>query len=321
VNQKEKLLVVMIPCFNEEKTIGQVIDRIPRKIRGISKTKVLVINDGSSDCSAAIARKHGAIVISHPINRGLGQTFVDGIDKALRLGADIIVNIDGDLQFNPKDIPKLVKPIIEEHFNFVTGTRYKDHREYNMKNRGLKNWGNKVFVRIINWITGHNYTDVSCGFRAYSRKAALKLQLFGHFTYTHETFLDLVHKGFIACEVPVKVRPLRQNGQSHVSGNLFKYAYSALKIIGRSFRDYHPFKFFGSISLIVFLVGLIPIVIFFVHYFTTGRMSPFKSYAIGGAFLLVMSFLIFMLALLADMMGRIKDLEEEIIYQIKRKNK
>lgn len=318
---KPKTLVVMIPCYNEAKTIGQAIDQIPKRIHGISKVKVLVINDGSTDKSKDIALKHGAIVISHGVNKGLGRTFNDGIEKSLRLGADIIVNMDGDLQFNPKDIKKLVKPIIDDHFNFVTATRYKKYLKYNTNHRGIKNFGNKLFVKIINMITGHEYTDVSCGFRAYSRKAALKLQLFGHFTYTHETFLDLVHKGYVACEVPVKVRPLRKNGKSHISGNLFKYAYSALKIIGRGFRDHQPLRFFGIMSFVTFMIGFIPIIIFAIHYFATGSMSPFKSYAIAGAFLLVISFLMLMLALLADMLGRVKDLEEEIIYQIKRKRK
>ena len=317
-NMRPKTLVVMIPCLNEEASIGEVIKQIPKKIPKIAKVKILVINDGSTDKSVEIAKKHGAHILSHPIHRGLGVTFRDGIERALRLGADIIVNIDGDLQFNPKDIKKMVKPITDQHYNFVTATRYVKYLKYNSKGRGIKNWGNKFFAKLIWRITGEKYTDVSCGFRAYSRQAAQKLSLFGHFTYTHETFLDLIHKGYKAYEVPIKVRPNREKGKSNISGNLYKYGISALKIIVRGFRDHQPLKFFGILSLITFFIGFIVILHFTIHWSITGSMSPFKSYAIGGAFLVVISFLLFVLALLADMIGRVKDLEEDIVYRLRR---
>ncbi len=317
---KPKKLIVMIPCLNEEKTLPLVIKSIPKKIPGISTIKVLVINDGSTDNSVKIAKKLKAYVISHPFNCGLGQTFRDGIDKALRLGADIIVNIDGDMQLNPKDIPKLVEPIINNKVNFVTGTRYKEYLEHNLKGRGIKNFGNKFFAKLINIITNSNYTDVSCGFRAYSRKAAMKLQLFGHFTYTHETFLDLIHKGFVAVEVPIKVKPKRSNGKSKISGNLIKYGNSALKIIIRGSRDHQPLKFFGILSLIIFFIGFAFGVFLIIVKIKTGMLSPFKSFGFISGFLIGISFLMFIVALLADMLGRVKDLEEEILYNLKKNN-
>lgn len=316
---RKKILVVMIPCFNEEKTLSQVISLIPREIRGISETKILVINDGSTDKSAQIAKKNKVYLISHHTNRGLGQTFRDGIEKALKLGADIIVNIDGDMQLNPKDITKLVRPIVNKKFDFVTGTRYKKYLKHNLKGREIKNFGNKLFTWLINRITGQKFSDVSCGFRAYSRKAAMKLQLFGHFTYTHETFLDLIHKGFIACEIPIKVQPNRQNGESKISGNLIKYANSALKIIARGFRDHDPLKFFGLLSFFLFAVGFLIGIFLIIFNIKTGSFTPYKSFGFVSGFLIGVSFLIFIVALLADMLGRVKDLEEEIIYQIKKR--
>lgn len=316
--KSHKTLVVMIPCLNEEATIGEVIKRIPKKIPKIEKIKVLVINDGSTDKSAQIAKKNGAYVASHPIRRGLGDTFKDGIERALRLGADIIVNIDGDLQFDPKDIPKLIKPITDEHFNFVTATRYQKYLEYNSRGRGIKNWGNKIFAKLIYRITGQKYTDVSCGFRAYSRQAAAKLSLFGHFTYTHETFLDLIHKGYRAYEVPVKVRPSREKGKSNISGNLYKYGYSALKIIFRGFRDHRPLMFFGYLSVLVFIIGFIFGLILLIHYFVTGSFHPYVFLGAISGILFIISLLLFTLALIADMLGRIKDLEEDIIYRLRR---
>lgn len=139
----------MIPCLNEEASIGEVIKQIPKRIPKIAKINILVIDDGSTDKSPKVAKKHGAYVLSHPVNKGLGFTFRDGIEKALSLGADIIVNIDGDLQFDPQDIPKLIKPITDGHYNFVTATRYQKYLKYNAKGRGIKNWGNKFFARLI----------------------------------------------------------------------------------------------------------------------------------------------------------------------------
>lgn len=310
----------MIPCFNEEKTLATVINAIPKKIPRISKVKILVINDGSSDDSVKIAKKLKVHIFSHPINRGLGQTFRDGIEKSLRLGADIIVNIDGDMQFNPKDITKLIKPIIEDKYNFVTATRYKKYLKYNLNGRGIKNFGNKFFAWLINKITGSNYTDVSCGFRAYSRKAAMKLQLFGHFTYTHETFLDLIHKGFIAIEVPIKVRPKRQSGESRISKNLYKYGYSAIKIIVRGFRDHQPLRFFGMLSVIITSIGVLFGSFLTIHWIITESLTPYKSFGFIGGFMVGVGFLMFILALLADMLGRIKDTQEEVLYQLRKNN-
>lgn len=310
----------MIPCYNEEKTIAQVINGIPKKIPGISKIEVLVINDGSTDDTARIAKKMKAHLVSHVVNKGLGITFRDGIENTLRLGADIIVNIDGDMQFDPGDITKLVQPIVKNGANAVTATRYKEYLDYNLKGRRLKNIGNKLFAWLISKITGKNFSDVSCGFRAYSREAAMKLQLFGHFTYTHETFLDLVHKGFVPIEVPVKVRPNRAYGKSKISRNLVEYGYSAIKIVVRSFRDHRPLDFFGTLGLFVVSIGLVFGIVFLYHWITTGSASPYKTYGFIGGFLVAIGFLVLVVALLADMIGRVRDLTEEIVYHLRAQN-
>lgn len=320
MRQKGKKLIVMIPCFNEEKTLSMVIQSIPKVIPGISKIETLVIDDGSTDRSGEIAKKIANYSVTHVVNKGLGQSFRNGIEKALSLGADIIVNIDGDMQFNPQDIPQLVEPIISKGANVVTATRYQKYLQHNLRGRGVKNFGNKFFTWLINKITGQKLTDVSCGFRAYSRVAAMKLQLFGHFTYTHETFLDLVHKGYIPIEVPVKVRPKRLAGKSKVSSGLINYGNSALKIIVRGFRDHRPLDFFGSLGLAVIFLGTILLAVLLVHWLSTGSFTPYKSFGFVGGFLFAIGFIILVLALMADMMGRIKDLQEEILYHLKERN-
>jgi glycosyltransferase involved in cell wall biosynthesis len=201
-------LAVIIPAYNEEKTIAQVIREIPRNIEGINEVEVLVIDDGSTDNTIKEARNAGALVASHTKNEGLGISFSTGIREALKRGADIIVNIDADNQFDSNDIPKLVKPILENRADMVTGTRFKEGKIIpNMSE--LKRRGNKFFVWLVNLMTGSKFTDVSCGFRAYSRNTALYLNLFGRFTYTQEVFLDLVNKNKQIEEVPINRNSLK----------------------------------------------------------------------------------------------------------------
>ena len=186
-------LVVMIPCLNEEKTIGGVIDQVPRQINSISELEILVIDDGSDDDTAEISKEHGATVVSHNRNMGVGKAFRTGISRALKMGADVVVNIDGDGQFNSKDIPKLIKPITTKKADFVTASRFKDDNLV-PKMPAIKKWGNRRIARLISLLTGKRFYDVSCGFRAYSKETALRMNLFGKFTYTQETFLDLAFK-------------------------------------------------------------------------------------------------------------------------------
>ncbi len=313
-------LVIIIPCFNEEKNLPDVLKTIPKKIPGIKKIETVVIDDGSTDKTVRIARKYDAIVVSHKRNEGLGHAFKTGIEKALTLGVDIIVNIDGDGQFNPLDIPKLVKPILDNGADVVTATRYKNHLSHNLRDRGLKNLGNKFFTLLINRLTSSHFTDVSCGFRAYSKEAALKLSLFGHFTYTHEVFKDLIRKNFTIREVPLKVLPNRKHGESKISGKLFRYGSSALKIIFRSFRDHRPLDFFGVPGILIIVVGLGFNLFFVAGSIITRQTTPFKTYGMIGGFLDIIGFLVIILALVGDMIGRVKDLEEEILYQVKKNN-
>src|SRR3989344_500878 len=174
-------LVVIIPALNEERTIGDVISAIPKAIDGIDKIEVIVINDGSRDDTVVIAQQRGAQVVSHPRPLEVGAAFHTGIEAALEASADIIVNIDADGQFNPADIPALIKPILTGEAEFVSATRFAKS-EFMPKMPGVKRWGNQQVMRMVNFITGKKFTDVSCGFRAYSRETALRLVLFGKFT-------------------------------------------------------------------------------------------------------------------------------------------
>src|SRR4051812_24325542 len=329
-------LVVTIPALNEEKTIAQVIAAIPRRISGVTETEVIVVNDGSTDRTAEVAERAGAMVVNLTGRPGLGYVFRTGLERAMRRGADVIVNIDGDGQFNAADIPKLVKPLLNDEADFVTCSRFAK-AEYHPEMPSVKYWGNRVVTRIINWVCGGtDFTDVSCGFRAFNREAAYRLTLFGRFTYTQETFIDLFSKGLRIAEVPLRVRGVREHGKSRVASNLWKYATNSLPIILRAMRDIQPLKFFGGISAILGFLGLIIggfVTVWYaipdrvreydkngkVIYMLVHKTSPFTSLITVAGLLFTLSFLMFALALLADMLGRHRRITEELLYLARRR--
>jgi glycosyltransferase involved in cell wall biosynthesis len=318
-------LVVTIPALNEEKTIGQVVSGVPRNIPGITDTEVIVMNDGSTDRTAEIAERAGAIVINITGRPGLGAIFRTGLERAMRRGADIICNIDGDGQFNPCDIAKLVQPILDDGADFVTCSRFADPKLWPDMPK-VKFYGNRAVTRIINWVCGGTkFSDVSCGFRAFNREAAYRLTLFGRFTYTQECFIDLFSKGMRIAEVPLKIRGVREHGKSRVASSVFKYAVSSLPIILRAMRDIQPLKFFGMIALTFFTPGLLAGLFVTSWYFYTGwfdhryRTSPFTQLITISGVLITLSVIMGVLALLADMLGRHRKISEELLYLARRR--
>jgi glycosyltransferase involved in cell wall biosynthesis len=311
-------LVVIIPCFNEEKTIGKVISSIPKTIPGIDTIDILVIDDGSTDNSVSEARKYGANVVAHTQNMGVGAAFQTGIAKALAMGADVVVNMDGDGQFDANDIPKLLEPILDGIADFVTASRFKDTRLVPAM-PWIKKWGNRRMSGLISMLAGQKFYDVSCGFRAYSNETLLHLNLLGKFTYTQETFLDLAFKGLKIVEVPLKVRGEREHGKSKVASNVLKYAFSSAKIIFRTLRDYKPMRFFGTIAALLFSASVCLGAFFFLHYIQTGKFTGHLWAGFSSGFLLLFSFLFLVTGLLADMFDRIRITQERILYLEKKR--
>ncbi len=329
-------LIVTIPAQNEEKTIAQVVSGVPRDIPGVTETEVIVVNDGSTDRTGEIAQRAGALVI-HLVGRpGLGYVFRTGLERACRRGADLIVNIDGDGQFNPADIRKLIQPLLRDEADFVTCTRFADPALHPTM-PGVKFWGNSVVTSIINWVCGGtHFTDVSCGFRAFNREAAYRLTLFGRYTYTQECFIDLFSKGVRMAEVPLKVRGVREHGKSRVASSITKYARNSLPIILRAMRDIQPLKFFGGIAGLLaaggFLIGLFVAIWYSIpqtrtffdernlkHTELVHLTSPFTSLIPIAGVLVTLGFLMFALALLADMLGRHRRISEELLYLNRRR--
>jgi len=309
---KNNKIVVVIPAYNEEKSIGKVIKSIPDYTDDI-----IVINDGSTDKTADIAQENGSIVITHDKNKGVGTSFNTGMRKALELDPDIMINIDADGQFNPKDIIKLIEPIILRKADFVTASRFMRSDRY-PKMRRIKFMGNKVMSFFISKISGQKFYDVSCGFRAYSKDALLKLNLFGEFTYTQETFLNLAVKNVSIMEIPIEVRGIREHGKSKVATNLFKYGYQTLKVILKTIRDYWPLKLFSVISFSSFMVGFVLGAFLIIHYLMTGRFSPHKWAGFSAGFFIILSLGTLAIGFILDMFARMRLNQEEMLYYLKR---
>jgi glycosyltransferase involved in cell wall biosynthesis len=311
-----KKLLVIIPAFNEEEKIGEVIQKIPGRIRGVSRVKTLVIDDGSTDKTASIASGLGAEIIKHHYNMGVGTAFSTGLQYALENNFDLMVNIDGDSQFDPKDIPGLLKPILNENFDFVTASRFIE-KDYFPKMPLAKFWGNKLMSILISKITGKRFYDVSCGFRAYSQKALMSLNLQGKFTYTQETFIDLSFKRLKIIEIPIRVKyfPTRD---SKVASSLFKYGINTLKIIIGTFRDYRPMYFFSSIAAFFFIISIFFESILLWTYISRGTFSPNIWSGFVGAVFLFIAIIFFIVGLSTDILNRIRINQENILYLLKR---
>ncbi len=311
-----KKLLVIIPAFNEEDKIAEVINKIPRNIPGIDKIETLVINDGSTDNTSDIAKSMGIGVIDNYKNMGVGYSFGRGLNYAVENGFDMMVNIDGDGQFDPAEILKLLKPILDESAEFVTASRFIDRKP--ILNMPLaKLWGNRLMSILISRLVGKRYQDVSCGFRAYSKKALLSLNLQGRFTYTQETFIDLSFKELNIREVPINVKyfPSRR---SKVASNLFMYAINTLKIILGTYRDYRPLAFFSVISLIFLIIGTSFETILLWTYFSRGTFSPNIWSGFVGAAFFFLSVIFFIVGLSADILNRIRINQESILFLLKK---
>jgi glycosyltransferase involved in cell wall biosynthesis len=308
-------LTIYMPALNEEEGLREVIKDLPKNIPSIDNINILVVDDGSTDNTAKIARESGASVVSHSTNKGVGKAFQTAVQYALENNADILVSIDADRQFNSDQIPEMIQPLLNNKADMVTGNRFKEGMPENMPK--TKYWGNKQMSRLISLISGQKFRDVSCGFRAYNREALMRLNLFGAFTYTQETILDMVYKGLRVEEFPVDVRYFKSR-KSRVAGSIVNYTFRTLKIILRTLRDYKPMLFFGGMGGVSMGVGLVFEIFMFTHYFLVGAFSPYKSFGFIGLGFLIFGLLLVIVGLLADMFNRVRKNQERILYEMKK---
>ena len=239
-------LVVLIPAFNEEKNIQNVIQNIPRKILGIDEVKVLVVNDGSTDRTIDMATNGGADrIVSHKINSGVGAAFMTGIRNANIMNADIVVAVDGDSQFDSQQIHELIAPILNNQADVVIGSRFQRGKPKNIPR--IKYFGNKIFTRIVSSLVQQKFTDTQTGFRAYSKNALLNISVVNDFTYTQEVLIDLKFKGMQIVEVPVSVN-YDDKRKSRVVKNIFNYSSRVLAILARTLVFHRPLFSFSMLA-------------------------------------------------------------------------
>jgi len=248
-------LVVIVPAFNEEKTISELILGIPRKISGFDKVEVLVIDDGSQDKTVDYALNAGADkIVSHPTNLGMGETFMTGIRNCIAMNADVAVIIDADLQFDPKEIPKLTVPIINNQLDVVLGSRWLNQKVEGIPKRKLI--GNKMFTKLISFLTGQKFTDTQSGYVAYSREALMNLTVVNEFNFSQEAILDLKFKGFRLGEIPVSVRYFDER-KSRIVRGMFNYSSRVISMIFKTLVYHKPVLTFGIVGSILIFGGIL----------------------------------------------------------------
>jgi glycosyltransferase involved in cell wall biosynthesis len=306
-------LTITIPAQNEEATIGRVVGDIPRDIPGIGIIEVLVVDDGSTDRTADIARAAGAKVVPMVGRPGLGPVWRLGMERAIRDGADLVVNLDGDGQFNSEDVPAIVAPLLADECDFVHCTRFA---------RGgpvgpmplVKKLGNRLVTWVTNRICGTNFTDVSCGFRAYNREAAYRLVQFGRWTYTEECIVYLVNRGLRIKEMPFDVLGERPHGKSRVASNVLLFASHLAHILLRAVRDGRPLTFFGLLAAVAIVPGLLVLLFTAIWSLAAGTTQPYSSFLSIGVVLTLVGLATVVLALLADMVSRHRRIHEDLLY-------
>ena len=304
-----------MPALNEENDIQRVIANLPRLLDGIEVIQVLVVDDGSVDKTEELAQVSGAQVVSHRRNRGVGAAFHSAVQFALENEADLLVGIDADGQFDPDEIPLLIKPILENKADMVVGNRFSNGIPADMSQ--VKYFGNRSVAKMISTITGQTFRDVSCGFRAYNRESLLRLNIFGEFTYTHETILSLMYQGLRITELPIKVTYFPDR-KSRVAGSIFRYAIQTSKIILRVLLDYRPIHVFGLVGSLCMIIGFGFEIFLIGHYFLTGMFSPYKSTGFIGLGFIIFGLLILIIALVADMLNRLRINQDKLLYELKK---
>lgn len=309
-------LVVFSICKDEAATIGEVLSKIPKKIKGIDTIEKLVISDGSTDETAAIARKNGARVIEGQNQKRLAYRFAQAMEEVLATQADIAVNIDGDLQFNPADIPLLVAPIIAGEADFVAADRFTDPKTGALRKPANmptgKYWANKLGARMVGQLSGQRFHDVTCGFRAYSRKALLAINLNSEYTYTQESFQLLAAKKMTIKTVPLPVK-YYPGRRSRVVTSFWSFLIDSGFTILRNYRDFQPLRFFSMLSAVNGLIGIVLLSFIALHWARTSALSPYKTIAFAGIYFITAALFLFVIGLLADMLARISRNQEKLI--------
>ena len=305
-------LIIQIPCYNEEASLPITLNALPKKISGIDEIEILVIDDGSTDKTVEVAKANGVQhIVSMPHNCGLAKAFVAGINGALAQGADIIVNTDADNQYCADDIEKLVRPILNKEADIVIGTRpVSNISHFSLLKKALQKLGSWVMRRV----SSTQVEDAPSGFRAFSRSAALQINIFDNYTYTLETIIQARAKGLQLVCVPINVNPdLRK---SKLVRNMFDYIRRSVFTMLRMFIIYRPFRFFSILASLFFISGSL-IGLRFLYYYVFSSGSGHIQSLILSAILIIISVQIGVIAILSELFSINRKLLEDIQRRIK----
>jgi len=306
-------VIIQIPCFNEEQTLPITLADLPRHIDGVDTIETLIIDDGSTDRTVQVAQTCGVNhIVRNKRNMGLARSFRRGIDACLAAGADIIVNTDGDNQYAGADVAKLVAPILEHRADIVIGDRQTHLIEHFSPLKKLLQWVGSAIVRRL---AGIAVPDTVSGFRAFSREAAIRLNIVSNFSYTIETVIQAGKR-----DMAVESVPVRTNGELRKS-RLFKstsdFIQRQVTTIVRMYAMYQPLKVFFYLGTLLSVLGVIPVIRFLVAYFTDGGAGNIQSLILGGV-LLIMGFTAYVAGLVADLIAANRQLHEMALERIKR---
>lgn len=289
-------LVVQIPCFNEEQTLPLVLETIPKKIDGIAEIIVQIIDDGCSDKTVEIAKAHGVKhIVKHTRNMGLARAFHDGIDNALRLGADIVVNTDGDNQYPQAQISDLVQPIVAGTADIVIGDRQTQKiAHFSPFKKLMQRFGSY----IVNKAAGTDLPDAASGFRAYSRQSLYRLNIVTKFSYCMETIIQAGNKRLAITSVPITTNP--KTRESRLFKNIWQHMFKSMSAIIRSYLMFKPYALFTTIAVILGIAGMVPFLRYLYFVLNNDGGSHLQSLLLG-AILLTGAFLALALGVIADL--------------------
>ncbi len=310
-------LIVQIPALNERETIAAVVAAVPRSIPGVSRVEVLIVDDGSGDDTVAVALRAGADhVVRHTANKGLATAYQTGVDTALRLGADIIVNTDADDQYPGDEIPRLVLPIVEGKADIVIGDRQVQLIEhFSPLKKALQHVGSSV----VRWASETDVPDTVSGFRALSREAALRTFVTTDFSYTVEALIQAGKRRLTVAAVPIRTNYVKRPSRLH-RGN-WNFIKHQAAIIARTYATYEPLKVFSYIAAALFVPGAL-LLAWAAFIFLARRLLPDfaasnEQSLIVGSILVVMALVTFLIGLLADLVGGVRRLQQELLYRVR----
>lgn len=306
-------LIIQIPCLNEAETLEIALNDLPKHIDGIDEIEYLIINDGSQDNTVEVAKNWGVhYVVNFKQNKGLAKGFMAGLDACLRNGADIIVNTDADNQYCGEDIEKLVRPILEGKADVVIGERPIDDTEhFSPLKKKLQHIGSWT-VRIA---SKSDIPDAPSGFRAYSREAAMRLNVVNKYTYTLETIVQAGHERFAMTSVPIRTNA--ELRESRLFSSMFGYIKKSMVTIVRSFMMYKPLAFFGGIGVVLFLIGLL-LGIRYLIFIVMGTAGGHVQSLILASTLMMMGFMTGIIGLQADIIAANRKILEDIQYHVRK---